>query len=179
MNLSLSLPLLFHLSLCSSPSHSLTHSLSITLFVFLSLSLSFSSSLCTSLCLTLSQFLSLPLFHFVSPCLSLYSISLPLSHSTCFNKFCLSSTYSFQVRDDIGTDVMRRSLSKHFVTGSEDTCVVSIVLMKRTLDFEIEERFWRPIFHALQILVNYYRVILPSMQSQRSIDDGRGLGLSS
>ena len=83
------------------------------------------------------------------------------------------------MRDDIGTDVMRRSLAKHFVTGSEQTCVISVVLTKRTLDFEIEERFWRPIFHALQILVNYYRVILPSMQSQRFAEDGQDLALSS
>ena len=69
---------------------------------------------------------------------------------------------------------MRRSLAKQFVAGSELTCVISIVMSERTLDFEIEEKFWRPIFHALQILVNYYRVILPSVQTQSMCEDGRG-----
>jgi hypothetical protein len=57
---------------------------------------------------------------------------------------------------------MRRSLAKHFVAGSQQTCVISIVLANRTLDFEIDEEYWGPIFHALQILVNYYQSILPS-----------------
>ena len=87
---------------------------------------------------------------------------------------CLSVCLSFfQVRDDIGTDVMRRSLAKQFVAGSEQTCVISIVLATRTLDFEIEEHSWRPIFHALQILVNYYRVIMPSVQTQRLSEERR------
>jgi hypothetical protein len=77
------------------------------------------------------------------------------------------------VRDDIGTDVMRRSLIKQFVAGSEQTCIISIVLANRTLDFEIEENSWRPIFHALQILVNFYRVILPSVRTQRLAEEQR------
>ena len=77
------------------------------------------------------------------------------------------------MRDDIGTDVMRRSLVKQFVAGSEQTCIISIVLANRTLDFEIEEHSWRPIFHALQILVNFYRVILPSVQTQRLAEEQR------
>lgn len=76
-----------------------------------------------------------------------------------------------EVRDDIGTDVMRRSVAKQFVAGSEQTCVISIILANRTLDFEIEEQYWRPIFHALQILVNYYRVILPSVHEQQQRSD--------
>jgi hypothetical protein len=56
----------------------------------------------------------------------------------------------------MGTDVMRRSLAKHFVAGNSPTSVVSIVLKDRTLDFEIDERRWGPIYHALQVLVNYY-----------------------
>lgn len=75
------------------------------------------------------------------------------------------------MRDDIGTDVMRRSLAKQFVAGSEQTCVISIILVDRTLDFEIEEQYWRPIYHALQILVNYYRVIVPSVEMQRLASD--------
>ena len=61
-----------------------------------------------------------------------------------------------EVRDDLGTDVMRRSLAKHFVAGNSPTSVVSIVLSDRTLDFEIEERRWGPIFHALCVLVHVY-----------------------
>jgi hypothetical protein len=72
-----------------------------------------------------------------------------------------------QVRDDIGTDVMRRSLAKRFVAGSLQTCVVSIVSASRTLDFEIDEQYWGPIYHALQILVSFYRVILPSMEQHQ------------
>merc|ERR1719223_851033 len=61
------------------------------------------------------------------------------------------------VHHDYATDVMQRSLQKQFVSNEQSTCVISIVLSSRhTLDFEIEELHWGPIYHSLQILVNFY-----------------------
>jgi len=61
-----------------------------------------------------------------------------------------------EVRDDRSSTVMKRSLAKHFVAGNEPTCVISIILDERSLDFEVEQENWGPIFHALQVLVSYY-----------------------
>lgn len=70
-----------------------------------------------------------------------------------------------EVRDDISTDVMRRSYAKQFMNRKASSCIISIVLHDRSLDFEVEERFWGPIFHALQIIVNYYREIPATIES--------------
>lgn len=42
-----------------------------------------------------------------------------------------------EVRQDCSTEVLRRSLAKQYI--SDNTCVISIVLADRTLDFEIQE----------------------------------------
>jgi hypothetical protein len=45
-----------------------------------------------------------------------------------------------QVRDDMTTDVMKRSISKRYVEEFRNpSLVISILLKDRTLDFEIEE----------------------------------------
>lgn len=70
-----------------------------------------------------------------------------------------------EVRDDISTDVMRRSLTQQFVVN-QLSCLISIILFDRSLDFEVDEQKWGPFYHALQVIVNYYQVILPSTQEE-------------
>eukprot|EP01034_Spumella_vulgaris_P022726 gene22726-28882_t len=69
-----------------------------------------------------------------------------------------------QVYDDCSSEVFKRSLVKQYVTGN--TCTISVVLAdERSLDFEIKEETWGPLYRALQILVTYYQGILPSRRS--------------
>ena len=68
-----------------------------------------------------------------------------------------------EVSDDMSTEVMRRSLEKHFVAGSDNAQVLSILLAEgRSLDLEVSMDHWPVVYHGLQVLVNYYRRILPS-----------------
>ena len=68
-----------------------------------------------------------------------------------------------EVSDDMSTEVMRRSLEKHFVAGSNNSQVLSILLAEgRSLDLEVSMDHWPVVYHGLQVLVNYYRRILPS-----------------
>jgi len=64
-----------------------------------------------------------------------------------------------EVRDDMTTDVMKRSVSKKYVDEHRNpSLVISIIMKDRTLDFEIEEMHWGPVYVALQILVDFYQV---------------------
>ena len=73
-------------------------------------------------------------------------------------------TNILEVRDDIHTDVMHRSFSKKLLAGDSSTGVISLILKNnKSLDLEVEEAYWGRIFHALKVLVNYYQIILPSL----------------
>ncbi len=73
-------------------------------------------------------------------------------------------TNILEVRDDIYTDVMHRSFSKKLLAGDSITGVISLILKNnKSLDLEVEEAYWGRIFHALKVLVNYYQIILPSL----------------
>jgi hypothetical protein len=70
-----------------------------------------------------------------------------------------------RVSDDMSTEVMRRSLARNFVAGSENAQVLSILLAEgRSLDLEVPVDHWSTVFHGLQVLVNFYRHILPSVR---------------
>lgn len=62
------------------------------------------------------------------------------------------------MRDDLKTEVMRRSEAKGFVGSLERHKVISIVARGRSLDFELPEDLWGKLFHALQILANFYQL---------------------
>lgn len=54
---------------------------------------------------------------------------------------------------------MKRSISKRYVDEFRNpSLVISIILRDRTLDFEIEEVHWGPVFFTLKILVDFYQV---------------------
>lgn len=47
-----------------------------------------------------------------------------------------------QIRSDIGTEVMKRSVQKGYLAGNNSTCIISIVsndVKDPTLDFEIDQ----------------------------------------
>lgn len=73
-----------------------------------------------------------------------------------------------EVTDDLSTDFMQRSLTKHYITevsnarGVIAPGVISIVLADRTVDFEVGMDNWELIYHALKILVNFYQNVLPN-----------------
>lgn len=70
-----------------------------------------------------------------------------------------------RVSDDMSTEVMRRSLAKHFVAGTVNAQVLSILLAEgRSLDLEVPMDHWSVVYHGLQVLVNFYRFILPSLR---------------
>mmetsp|Transcript_192 Transcript_192/g.367 ORF Transcript_192/g.367 Transcript_192/m.367 type:complete len:1164 (-) Transcript_192:164-3655(-) len=62
-----------------------------------------------------------------------------------------------EVRSDLTTDVMRRSLAKKYVFEDQPSLVISLILKDRTLDFQIDEKQWEPVFNALQIIVDFYQ----------------------
>ncbi len=73
-------------------------------------------------------------------------------------------TNILEVRDDIHTDVMHRSFSKKLLAGDSSTGVISLILKNnKSLDLEVEDAYWGRIYHALKVLVNYYQIILPSL----------------
>jgi len=67
-----------------------------------------------------------------------------------------------EVRADYSTEVMNRSQNKNYVYNNSDTAFISIILSERTLDIEVQVDQWDSLFHAFQILTNYYRVLLPN-----------------
>jgi hypothetical protein len=69
-----------------------------------------------------------------------------------------------EVRDDISSEVLRRSMAGKPAAGADKTSVVSIILAERSLDLEVAETHWSTLFHGLQVVVNYYRRILPSFR---------------
>lgn len=77
-----------------------------------------------------------------------------------------------EVTDDLSTDVMQRSLAKHYIVESYNARgviapgVISIVLADRTVDFEVGMDNWELIYHALKILVNFYQNVLPNYNSR-------------
>jgi len=63
------------------------------------------------------------------------------------------------VRDDVYTDVMRRSRSKGFVLDrprGQAPTTISLVCRDRTLDFEVDAQTWTRLFHAFKILKNHF-----------------------
>ena len=59
---------------------------------------------------------------------------------------------------------MYRSFSKKLLAGDSSTGVISLILKNnKSLDLEVEKAYWGLIFHALKFLVNYYQIILPSL----------------
>lgn len=60
---------------------------------------------------------------------------LPLSDWTTI--YC--GLFLLQVRSDLTTDVMRRSVSKKYVFEGQHSLVISLILKDRTLDFQIDE----------------------------------------
>ena len=77
-----------------------------------------------------------------------------------------------EVTDDLSTDVMQRSLAKHYIEEAYNARgviapgVISIVLADRTVDFEVGMDNWELIYHALKILVNFYQNVLPNYNSR-------------
>lgn len=67
-----------------------------------------------------------------------------------------------EVRADQSTEVMMRSASKQYTYSNDDTAFISIILADRTFDIEVQVDQWDALFHAFQILTNYYRVLLPN-----------------
>jgi len=76
------------------------------------------------------------------------------------------------IRDDIETDIMKRSLRKGYVvkavrrgyggggggfTSADGSKVVSVLGVSRSLDVEIASADYSRLFHALQVLINYHR----------------------
>jgi hypothetical protein len=67
------------------------------------------------------------------------------------------------VRDDVSTDVMKRSQHKRLMSGDSSAPpnqrrkIISIVCKDRSLDFEVDEGLWGRLFHPLSVLVNHYR----------------------
>jgi len=76
------------------------------------------------------------------------------------------------IRDDIETDIMKRSLRKGYVvraarrgyggggggfTSAGGSKVVSVLGVSRSLDVEIASADYARLFHALQVLINYHR----------------------
>ena len=65
-----------------------------------------------------------------------------------------------EVRDDIQTDVMLRAYkTRAFKPIEFEMKIISIVCRDRTLDFEIKSDDWVNIFHALQVVVKYFKTI--------------------
>lgn len=67
-----------------------------------------------------------------------------------------------EVRADYSTEVMTRSASKNYTNVNDDTAFISIILSDKTFDIEVQVDQWDSLFHAFQILTNYYRVLLPN-----------------
>ena len=81
----------------------------------------------------------------------------------------IAITDIIEVTDDLSAELLQRSASRQpYTLGPHQdvaTCVISLVLKNssRTYDFEIDEKSWNMLFHALRILVNYYQVDKPTL----------------
>lgn len=64
------------------------------------------------------------------------------------------------VRSDFTSEVMKRSLTKHYIDDDKSPSFISLILKDRTLDFEIENTHWDTVYHALLILVNFFQVLI-------------------
>ena len=71
-----------------------------------------------------------------------------------------------EIRADNSTDVMMRSISKDYVNSNDDTAFISIIYDDKSFDIEVQVDQWDSLFHAFQILTNYYRVLLPNFSTK-------------
>ena len=71
-----------------------------------------------------------------------------------------------EVRADNSTNVMMRSVSKDYVNINDDTAFISIIHDDKSFDIEVQVDQWDSLFHAFQILTNYYRVLLPNFSTK-------------
>lgn len=75
--------------------------------------------------------------------------------------------------DDLSTDVLQRSLVRGYVQpksnqrGVYAPGFVSLVLLDRTLDFQVGLEEWDTFYHAVKILVNLHQKILPNLKDRR------------
>lgn len=79
-----------------------------------------------------------------------------------------------QITNDYQTDIMQRSITKHYFTSIE-TQIISIIISNRTLDLEINAMLWNNIFYGLQILIIYYQTLklesIHDLSLKKSIDN--------
>ncbi|KAJ1420472.1 hypothetical protein B484DRAFT_130171, partial [Ochromonadaceae sp. CCMP2298] len=73
-----------------------------------------------------------------------------------------------QVTDLCDSEVLQRSVNRGYLEPSYSS-VVSVVLADRTLDFEVDEVSWGAIFHPLQILVNFYQVMVAAPRASLNL----------
>eukprot|EP00600_Ochromonadales_sp_CCMP1393_P010584 CAMPEP_0175009856 /NCGR_PEP_ID=MMETSP0005-20121125/7782_1 /TAXON_ID=420556 /ORGANISM="Ochromonas sp., Strain CCMP1393" /LENGTH=1037 /DNA_ID=CAMNT_0016265621 /DNA_START=118 /DNA_END=3231 /DNA_ORIENTATION=- len=102
------------------------------------------------------------------------------NHSATHNFFSWGSAHTnadrvlyirdiLQVRDDCASDVLQRSLSKRYIQQDGPNAIISIKLADRTVDFEIDDDSWTAIYHPLQILVNFYQVMVNGPRASISL----------
>ena len=65
---------------------------------------------------------------------------------------------------------MQRALEKGYVDCVRFTRIISLECDDKSLDFQIEQCHWEPIFAGLQILNNFYKEKLASSDLIVSID---------